>query len=239
MSHAVSNWAWKQKLPAKEKLVLVKLADSANDDGCCWPSLRTLEPHLGMSRATVGRIVNRLADNGLLRIEQKAAKQGSRRHNYYHLAVPWTSSHPDETTSDRSSRLDETMVVSSLCETEPKKPLVREAKASLTPKPRKKDPLWDTFTAELGEPATKSERGRRNNALKQLREIEATPDQLQSRIRAYRDRWPGIDCTETAIVANWTLLSLANSNGSLARGMVPVDDINAELRRLQEAARGR
>lgn len=100
MSHAVSTWAWKQKLDPRQKLVLVKLADSANDDGVCWPSLRTLEPHLGMSKSAIDRALKKLVEAGLLVVEQRQRENGTRRSNYYRLQVPWALSHSGGTTGE-------------------------------------------------------------------------------------------------------------------------------------------
>ncbi|MGB5741636.1 MAG: helix-turn-helix domain-containing protein, partial [Sedimenticolaceae bacterium] len=35
------NWAWRQTLTPTLKLVLMALADSADDQGVCWPSVST------------------------------------------------------------------------------------------------------------------------------------------------------------------------------------------------------
>ncbi len=73
-------------------------------------------------------------------------------------------------------------------------------------RPRSTDELWDVLSEELGEVATDSERGRRNKALKELRQVGATPDDVRGRIAEYRSRWPNIDITAIGIVRNWTTL---------------------------------
>ena len=45
--------------------------------------------------------------------------------------------------------------------------------------PRPPDPLWDELTKHFGDARTKDERSRRNAALKQLRDAEATPEELR------------------------------------------------------------
>jgi len=62
---------------------------------------------------------------------------------------------------------------------------------------------------------TKSERGALNNAAKQLRDIDATPADIQARARKYRERWPGIDLTPMALVKNWGQV-VAGANGATA-----------------------
>jgi DNA-binding MarR family transcriptional regulator len=100
MSISVSAWAWEQMCgsPA-QKLVLIKLADSANDDGVCWPSLRTLERDLGMSKSAVDRNVKKLVEASLLTVEVRKHSDGRRRSNLYRL-TPRTLSRLSGTTSE-------------------------------------------------------------------------------------------------------------------------------------------
>lgn len=73
------------------------------------------------------------------------------------------------------------------------------------------DPLWDTLVDLLGEPVTASERGRRNKALKELREAGATPRDVHTRAGIYRSLWPNMVLTATALAANWSSLKPAPS----------------------------
>jgi len=68
---------------------------------------------------------------------------------------------------------------------------------------RQRDDLWDAFVETLGwSPQTKAERGKWNTALKQLRELGATDDDIRRRVREYRQRgWP--ECNPMAVVAHW------------------------------------
>ena len=44
---------------------------------------------------------------------------------------------------------------------------------------RPRDEIWDALEAEFGAVRTKDERGRRNAAVRQLREAEATPEEIR------------------------------------------------------------
>jgi hypothetical protein len=75
---------------------------------------------------------------------------------------------------------------------------------------RARDELFDTWMdLRYGNPVklTDSERGRINRGLKQLRKIEATPDQLRSKFYAYKLKWPNMEPSISAIVANWNILT--------------------------------
>ena len=72
MSNAALDWAWKQRgLSCAEHCVLARIADRADSDGKCWPSVPGLADETGSGERTVTRALGRLAILGLLRIERK------------------------------------------------------------------------------------------------------------------------------------------------------------------------
>lgn len=91
--------------------------------------------------------------------------------------------------------------------------------ANALPAARPRDELWDALTEACGPVSTKSERGRRNAALRELRDIGATPDEIRWRSDALKRRWPDIDFTATSLVANWSIAErpqpTGNSDGRL------------------------
>ena len=69
------------------KLVLLKLADQANDKGECWPSYKSIAKGAECSeRAAMGHI-DWLAKNGFLWIEKRHAANGRSMTNIYHLTL--------------------------------------------------------------------------------------------------------------------------------------------------------
>jgi hypothetical protein len=57
---------WDLELPDSDKLVLLALADSANDEGHCWPSVASLVSKCSKSERTIQGSIKRLVDEGLL-----------------------------------------------------------------------------------------------------------------------------------------------------------------------------
>lgn len=57
-------------------MVMVKLADHANDDGVCWPSQTTIAARTGLSRQTVNKVINELERRGMLRKVQQKTRRG-------------------------------------------------------------------------------------------------------------------------------------------------------------------
>ena len=69
------------------KLVLVKLADQANDDGECWPSYQSIAEACEMSRRTVISHIEWLEENGFLRRNYRKSKEGLNRSNVFVLTI--------------------------------------------------------------------------------------------------------------------------------------------------------
>jgi hypothetical protein len=78
-------WAWLTKLPPTPKLVLTALADIADDQGLCWPSVRAMAQKCSLSERSVQRILQSLQSQQLLSIEPQFRKDGSRSSNRYRL----------------------------------------------------------------------------------------------------------------------------------------------------------
>jgi len=81
------NWAWHQALKPVPKLVLMALADAADDQGTCWPSVATLASKVGVSTRTVRRVMQELISCKLLAAEQRYRSDGSCSSNRYHLSL--------------------------------------------------------------------------------------------------------------------------------------------------------
>ena len=79
------NWAWDQQLSPTPKLILMALADAANDYGVCWPSVSTVARKCCVSVRTVRRVMQKLAARRLLLTEQRYRKDGSCSSNRYQL----------------------------------------------------------------------------------------------------------------------------------------------------------
>lgn len=70
----------------------------------------------------------------------------------------------------------------------------------------KRDDLWDALVAALGDVQTRTERSKRNGAVKQLRDIGASPLEVTPRVRRWSTMYPGATLTDTALVKHWSSL---------------------------------
>ena len=71
---------WPLQLPAVEKSVLISLADQANDQGVCWPSIQTICNRTCYAERAVQKALRSLEARGLLNVEI-----GAMRANRYTL----------------------------------------------------------------------------------------------------------------------------------------------------------
>ena len=72
------------------------------------------------------------------------------------------------------------------------------------------DLLFESLASACGldwKQLTRTERGRLNKAVKELREIGATPEQVRERAAIYRQRCPDYFLTPQALVGNWSLMA--------------------------------
>lgn len=65
------------------KLVLMKLADNANDQGECWPSYQHIADQCEIDRSTVRKHIKSLEDQGFLRIENREGPKGNSSNLYF------------------------------------------------------------------------------------------------------------------------------------------------------------
>ncbi|TWA70245.1 helix-turn-helix protein [Azospirillum brasilense] len=80
-------WLDHPDLEADGFAVLAALATYADEQGVCWPSQSTLAAKLKRSRPTINRILQRLDDMGLVSIEHRRGRDGSRLSCLYRLRV--------------------------------------------------------------------------------------------------------------------------------------------------------
>lgn len=88
MSNKAMTWAWEIKgLSAPEKLVLMAIADNADDGGVCFSGHKYIGAKVEMARETVCRITKRLEEKGILIIEHRKRENGGDTTNLYHLRI--------------------------------------------------------------------------------------------------------------------------------------------------------
>ena len=95
MSIRAMNWAWGQKLPPTPKLILMALADSANDLDECWPGIAFIADKCSVSERTVQRVLQQFVNTGLMMVTPRYTTAGRQTSNGYRLRLDSTVS-PDK-----------------------------------------------------------------------------------------------------------------------------------------------
>ena len=83
MSIKLSGFIFDTDLPPTETLLMLALADFADQNGRCWPSKETLAHRSRVSKRTVDKYIKRLAEDGWLKVES----MGGRKSNIYYLNI--------------------------------------------------------------------------------------------------------------------------------------------------------
>ncbi|WP_318205345.1 helix-turn-helix domain-containing protein [Streptomyces sp. SCL15-4] len=90
MSFKVTNWVWTRSESRNgARLVMLALADRADDNGCCWPSIDDLAERTKLSPRAVQKAIATLAEIGELDIENGGGRHRSNR--YRIIPKPRTS----------------------------------------------------------------------------------------------------------------------------------------------------
>lgn len=92
MSFLILNAVWKASLPPMAKLVLVALADFANESGECFPSVGMMVERCGMSDRGIQKQISELERSGYLRREFRNG-----RSTLYTITPEHGSPHPRTT----------------------------------------------------------------------------------------------------------------------------------------------
>lgn len=88
MSIELMTAVWRTEIgPPVTRLVLLALADSANDEGVCWPSMSTVARKAGCGVSTARAAVTALQKDGYLRREERRTEGDRNQSNVFHLNV--------------------------------------------------------------------------------------------------------------------------------------------------------
>ncbi|ENZ4208717.1 helix-turn-helix domain-containing protein [Providencia stuartii] len=66
MSRAATDWAWSLDLKAPQKILILSLADRADEYHCCYPSIQRLVKDTGLDKKTISKWINLMIEDGLI-----------------------------------------------------------------------------------------------------------------------------------------------------------------------------
>ncbi len=74
---------YQAELSHRAKAVLFYLKDHADNEGKCWPGIRTIAGELGLSRSTVKRALGELVEKGVVEKAKRWRGNGGLTSNLY------------------------------------------------------------------------------------------------------------------------------------------------------------
>jgi DNA-binding transcriptional MocR family regulator len=207
------SWAFKQPVEPGPKLVLLALADHANGQtGLCIPGQKSLAKQCSMSVRTVQRHIQVLEDANLLRREARMRGEGrGRTSDRYYLGDQGDKSgltrQVDATNATNQDDQHDTVGVA-----EPEENRKEEPIAATPPKEsaKNRDEVFEAVAEACGhnlKSLTRTARGQLNKAVKELKEVEATVQQISGKAAAFRKQYPGMTLTPTALIKHWAALA--------------------------------
>lgn len=181
------NAVWENApLSGNELLLLLALADFANDEGECWPSQATLALKTRMSERSVIRMVKKLAEQGAIFIQQE--RRGRSTRNSYTIifgalrenGLRQSVTVNEEVQGDKSDvQGDTAMSPESPIEPPGPKPTSTASKRNI---------IWDILVEQFGEPAPSE----RSDFGKTVKEIKANLAGLLELSADDEGDWPSI-----------------------------------------------
>lgn len=104
MSVWATAWAWEVEVGSGgAKLVLLALADFADERGECWPAQETLGRMTEQDPRTVRRHLLRLSKKDIVARSQRCNERGERISDFYRLLAPANRLRPEARPADKSS----------------------------------------------------------------------------------------------------------------------------------------
>jgi len=88
MSIKLMSMVWDLPLRSNEKIVLLAIADHANDEGFAYPGYDRLEKKCGISRATLAKTIKFLSFADLVTITQRAEIGVGKKSSLYQIIAP-------------------------------------------------------------------------------------------------------------------------------------------------------
>lgn len=92
------TWVFDLELPPTPKLILLVLADHADDQGFCFPSTATIARRASVSERTLSRVLSKLEDQGYIARSRRHLANGNRTSDGYLLtpdqATDWQLDQP-------------------------------------------------------------------------------------------------------------------------------------------------
>ena len=207
----VPEWVICSDISDRAVRLYAMLSRRANDDHRAFPSRRYLAKSIRCSVKSVDRALEELVGIGAVTKERQFRGDRQTVNLYTLRAMMWSPVTRGGDTGDAGGGDTADAQNESHRNESHKNTLAAAPREEAKPKAaRPEDPLWNAMLAACGidgTTITKTGRGQVNAALKELREIGATPADIDAKAKVYRKTWPDASLTPSALVKHWAALA--------------------------------
>lgn len=199
-----------------DKLLLMMIADRADENGFCWLSGKKLCEQASVNRTTFTRRMRGLIGEYLVCI-YRTRTSGARSTNLYMLRMGRSQEQAAAILELLTAGKDDplTYLNEDLCSVhrgsvQPAQGKRDASKKGASPpaRAREKDPIWDAVSEVTeAEPESRPECSRRGMVVRELKQLGATVDEIRARAKRYKMKYPNAPLTDTALLGRWGELS--------------------------------
>lgn len=216
--HVLSKVLRESEATLAARLVLIAIADKANDDGEAFPSPAAIASDARCTRESVRRAIKTLVSLGELEVMREATPQ---RAGLYRVLIgqpEWQQTIATNLGDATPKTFGPTPTQSGRTPTQSGGPkvnrqlTVKEPTAPAEPAARPRDEVWDALATVFGDPVTRGERALRGKIVRSLKEAGATGREVHRRCDAWDEHWrpdgkgSSPTLTLTALEKHWTAL---------------------------------
>lgn len=225
----VPNWLIEVVSPTAV-VVYIKLSSYADNETLkCWPSHKEIAEGTGMSVSTVQRAIKELQENAALEVNTRRRSDGSYTSSEYVLlridpqsrvtgggvTSAVRSSHTWGEVQSPVTEQEELYPFNYTHLTIPNELDIASEKISSAKDPPKRPPdlIFEAVCEVCGinpRDLTKTQRGPLNRAVKELKDVKASPQDIFVRAQVFQALWPSIKLTPMALASRWAECTIAN-----------------------------
>jgi hypothetical protein len=208
MSFEAMAWAVKQSCPTTgQKMVLLMIANYANDEGVCWPKKQTLADACCMSKAAVCTNIKHLTEAGMITVEERGGEpgEGRQRSSLIHLHMgPKSGQQAAEVSSSKTAGV-QNLDPSGVQNLDSYKNLSKNNLSTepITPSASAEEADFEEFWAAYPRRPNNPKQPAKAKYLHARRRLHASRETLLLAVRSYAASRVGQDPTYTAMAATW------------------------------------
>lgn len=209
-STVVPNWRWEDTSLDPYELRIAGWLASHADSWCAEHVTRNeIAQRLGISAGKVSKSMERLVEVGIVALSSAPNQKGGAGIDRWVVIFDFDAWE----NRSRGDRITGHEVTMNRSRGDQHYRTTEEDQSDGAARKRPRNELWDALEAEMGPAETRTAQSLRGKAVRDLKEVGATPADVHARCAAYRRKYRDLDLTETALLKHWSRLNTPKRNG--------------------------